>query len=65
MDEGKTTPTQVMVGISRSRKVKYRGAVISRVKGSVCFVLKLALPPFSIPLEGKFQNKTGKEPLTQ
>ena len=40
---------------------------ISWVKGSVCFVLKFALPPFSplSPLESKFQNNTCTEPLTQ
>ena len=37
---------------------------ISWVKGSVCFVLKFAFPPFS-PLECRFQNKTCTEPLTQ
>ena len=29
---------------------KYRGRGISRVKGSVCFVLKFTLPPFSSSL---------------
>ena len=45
----------------------YRGEVISWVKGSVCFVLKFALPPFPTfsPLECKFQNKTHMVPLTQ
>ena len=27
-------------------KVMYRGGVISRVKGSMCFIWKFALPPF-------------------
>ena len=36
------------------------------VKGSLCFVVKLALPPFSplTPLEYNFHNKAGTEPLT-
>ena len=37
---------------------KYRGRGISWVKGSVCSVLKLALPPFLPPLECQLQNKT-------
>ena len=32
-------------------KSKYTGAGYSGMKGSVCFVLKFALPPFSPPLE--------------
>ena len=46
----------------------YTGAGYSGMKGSVFFVLKFALPPFSPPfppLECKFQNKTCTEPLTQ
>ena len=39
----------------------------SMCKGSVCFILKFTLPPFSprSPQECKFQNKTGTGPLTQ
>ena len=41
-------------------ETNYRGGDIFWVKGSVCFVLKFALPPFPLsPLECKFQNKTG------
>ena len=45
---------------------EYRAQAISRVKGSVCFVLKFELPPFPLsPLWCEFQSKTGTEPLTQ
>ena len=35
------------------------------MNGSVCFILKFALPPFSLPspVECKFQNITGMEPF--
>ena len=42
----------------------YTGEVISDVKGSVCFVLKFALPPFSPPppyvvqLSGQNRHRT-------
>ena len=43
--------------------VQYRAEGISWVKGSVCFVLKFALPPFSFPLptgvQISKQNKHG------
>ena len=44
----------------------YRVKVFIWVKGSVCFVLKFALPPFSPPLPSGVQitNKTCTEPCT-
>ena len=33
----------------------YRGEINSDVKGSVCFVLEFALPPFSLPLPSVVQ----------
>ena len=43
----------------RQRPPTHRGRGISDVKGSVCFLLRFALPPLSppLPLEWKFQNK--------
>ena len=45
----------------------YMGGVNPGVNGSVCFVLEFAFLPFLplSPLECKFKNKTGTEPLTQ
>ena len=54
-------------GVMAAVRPNYRGEINPWVKGSVCLVLELALPPFlpHSPLWWKFQNVTGSETLTQ
>ena len=47
----------VLYGVTEEHLVDYRAQVISWVKGSVCFVLKFALPPFSPPLPSGVQYR--------